>query len=216
MTQSFPPRAESGIDRPRDLESLIRGRRSVRKLRPDPVPPEVIRDAISAAGWAPSPHGRQPWRFAVIEAEETRVRLATALADAWRAQLTLDGQSPAIIATRLAKSQERIVTAPAIVAACLYLDDLDRYPDPARNDAERLMAIQSLGAAIQNFLLQIYSAGYDAGWMCAPLFAPHVVRDALGLDASLIPQALLPVGLAAAEPVRRPRLPVDNLIAIWE
>ena len=33
------------------------------------------------------------------------------------------------------------------------------------------MAIQSLGAAVQNFLLQIHASGYDAGWMCAPLFA---------------------------------------------
>lgn len=216
MTQSFPPRADPITERPRDLESLIRGRRSVRKLRSDPVPPGVIRDAIAAAGWAPSPHGRQPWRFAVIEAEAAKVRLAAALAGAWRAQLALDGQADAIIAIRLGKSQERITTAPVIVAACLYLEDLDRYPDPARNDAERLMAIQSLGAAIQNFLLHIYSAGYDAGWMCAPLFAPEVVREALGLGNELIPQALLPVGLAAADPKRRPRMPVEHLIALWE
>ena len=70
MTPSSPLSAELDLTRPADLDSLIRGRRSVRKLLPDPVPPEVIRDAIEAAGWAPSPHGRQPWRFAVVESAE--------------------------------------------------------------------------------------------------------------------------------------------------
>jgi coenzyme F420-0:L-glutamate ligase/coenzyme F420-1:gamma-L-glutamate ligase len=77
------------------------------------------------------------------------------------------------------------------------------------------MAIQSLGAAVQNFMLTVYAAGLDTGWMCAPLFCPEIVRDSLGLSHSLIPQALLPVGYAAKDPVRRPRLPVDELIVDW-
>ena len=188
----------------------------MRQMLPDPVPREVIRAAIEAAGWAPSPHGRQPWRFVVIESDKIKQRLADDLANGWREQLALDGQAQAVIETRLRKSQERIVSAPVAVVACLYLVDLDPYPDPERTAAERTMAIQSLGAALQNFLLTVYASGYDAGWMCAPLFAPEIVRRALGLEASMIPQAILPVGRAAAEPTRRPRLPVDQLIAKWE
>jgi coenzyme F420-0:L-glutamate ligase / coenzyme F420-1:gamma-L-glutamate ligase len=216
MTPSSPLSAEVDLTRPLDLESLIRGRRSVRKLLPDPVPANVIREAIMAAGWAPSPHGRQTWRFAVIDSAALKERLAAALAESWRTQLALDMQQEAVIALRLRKSQERITSAPALVVACLYLADLDQYPDRERADAERIMAIQSLGAAVQNFLLSIYASGYDAGWMCAPLFAPDVVREALGLKADLIPQAMLPVGKAAADPVRRPRLPVEDLITLWE
>ena len=78
------------------------------------------------------------------------------------------------------------------------------------------MAIQSIGAAIQNFLLSIYASGLDAGWMCAPLFCPDIVRAALGLDSTLDPQALIPVGHAAKDPVRRPRLSVAGLITSWE
>jgi coenzyme F420-0:L-glutamate ligase/coenzyme F420-1:gamma-L-glutamate ligase len=216
MTPSSPPFADPTVDRPQNLGSLIQGRRSVRKMLPDPVPADLIREAIAAAGWAPSPHGRQPWRFAVIESPERKQRLANDLADAWQRQLALDGQPQSVIDLRLRKIQERIVSAPVIVVACLYLVDLDPYPDSERTAAERTMAIQSLGAALQNFLLTIYAAGYDAGWMCAPLFAPDVVRQSLGLSAELIPQAILPVGKAAADPTRRPRLPVDELIAIWE
>jgi F420 biosynthesis protein FbiB-like protein len=188
----------------------------VRKLLPDPVPTEVIRRAIEAAGWAPSPHGRQPWRFAVVESAELKERLATEMAGAWQSQLALDGQDATVVGIRLRKSQERIVSAPVIVVVCLYLQDLDPYPDPDRTAAEETMAVHSLGAAVQNFLLQVYADGYDAGWMCAPLFCPDVVRNVLGLAPALIPHAMLPVGRAAADPVRRPRLPVENLIARWE
>jgi nitroreductase len=95
------------------------------------------------------------------------------------------------------------------------LAGLDDYPDHNRQEAEETMAIQSLGSAIQNLLLTVYQAGYDAGWMCAPLFCPEVARDALGLDPALIPHALIPVGLAARDPERRPRLQLEELIAGW-
>jgi F420 biosynthesis protein FbiB-like protein len=138
------------------------------------------------------------------------------MAETWRDQLALDGQDAGIIALRLQKSRERMLEASLLIVPCLFLDDLDTYPDPERQEAERLMAIQSIGAAIQNALLSLYANGLDAGWMCAPLFCPDVVRDALGLDKSLIPHAMLPVGYAAKEPVRRPRLPIEELITSWE
>ena len=77
------------------------------------------------------------------------------------------------------------------------------------------MAIQSLGAAIQNMLLSLYSAGVDGGWMCAPLFIPEVVRDTLALDPALTPHALIAVGYAEKDPLRRSRLPLQDLIADW-
>jgi F420 biosynthesis protein FbiB-like protein len=192
------------------------GRRSVRSFAPGNVPRSFIEAAIEAAGWAPSPHGRQPWRFAIVESVEKREALADAMAETWSDQLALDGQDTGIIALRLQKSRERMLEASLLIIPCLYLNELDAYPDPERQEAERLMAIQSIGAAIQNALLSLYANGLDAGWMCAPLFCPDVVRDALGLEKSLIPHAMLPVGYAAKEPVRRPRLPVGTLITSWE
>jgi len=199
-----------------DLDATIRGRRSVRAFQARPVPRATIEAAIAAAGWAPSPHGRQPWRFAVVEAPARRTALAAAMAATWEEQLELDGQAAEIVQIRLAKSRQRLHNAPLLIVPCLYLADLDSYPDPARQAAEETMAVQSLGAAIQNLLLTVYAAGLDAGWMCAPLFCPEVVRDALGLDAALVPHALLPVGYAAKDPVRRDRLPPASLIVSWE
>ncbi len=199
-----------------DISSIITGRRSVRAFRPDPVSREDILALLEAARWAPSPHGRQPWRFAVVMRLEARQRLAAAMGDEWRRQLALDGQDEATINLRLEKSRERIIGAPAIIVPCLYLEDLDRYPDAERQAAETTMAIQSLGCAVQNMLLVAYSRGLDTGWMCAPLFCPETVRAALGLDATLIPHALIPVGYAAKDPVRRPRRPLEELIVSFD
>ncbi|MDF2758750.1 MAG: nitroreductase [Thermomicrobiales bacterium] len=199
-----------------ELAALVRGRRSVRAFERRPVPRAIVEEAIAAAGWAPSPHGRQPWRFVVVESQERRDALADAMAETWRVQLRLDGQDETIVEARLQKSRDRLQRAPVLIIPCLYLEGLDTYPDADRQYAEETMAVQSLGAAVQNLLLSLYAAGVDGGWMCAPLFCPDVVQAALGLDATLDPHALIAVGYAASDPVRRPRLPLDELIVDWQ
>ncbi|MBA3337228.1 MAG: TIGR03668 family PPOX class F420-dependent oxidoreductase [Chloroflexia bacterium] len=202
-------------DRPTAVGELIRGRRSVRTFTGQPVLREAIAALIDAAGWAPSPHGRQPWRFAVVTEPAVRAALAESMAATWRAQLNLDGQDASIVEVRLGKSRQRLLNAPVLIVPCLYLQDLDVYDDAARQAAEATMAIQSLGAAIQNMLLTAYASGLDTGWMCAPLFCPEIVREALELDVSLIPHAILTVGYAGQDPIRRPRRPSDELIVSW-
>lgn len=195
---------------------IVRGRRSVRAFRSDPLTRAQIEAVLEAARWAPSPHGRQPWRFVVVTTVAARVRLAAAMGAEWRRQLALDGQDPATIEARFRKSHERIVGAPALIIPCLYLADLDTYPDAERQAAETTMAVQSLGCAVQNMLLAAYALGFDSGWMCAPLFCQETVREALGLGDDLHPHALIPLGYAARDPVRRPRRPLDELVIHWE
>jgi PPOX class probable F420-dependent enzyme len=199
-----------------DFLPLARGRRSVRQYTTRPVPRPLVEQVLEAARWAPSPHGRQPWRFAVLTRDESKDRLAEAMAAEWRRNLEMDHEPPEIVAIRLEKSRQRICQAPVLVVPCLYLADLDRYPDPERQAAEETMAVHSLGTSIQNLLLAAYSLGLDGGWMCAPLFCPGVVREALGLDAALVPHALITLGYAAQDPVRRPRRPLDELVVQWE
>lgn len=196
--------------------ALARGRQTVRAFTERPVPREALLDLVEAARWAPSPHGRQPWRFVVLTRDEPKRRLAASMGDEWRSVLAMDGEPEAIIERRLARSRERIERAPALLLACLYLEDLDRYPDPDRQRAEETMAVQSLGAAIENMLLAAYSLGLDSGWMCAPLFSPDTVCSALDLDALLVPHALIAVGYKAAEPRRRPHRPAEELIVRFD
>ena len=191
----------------------IRGRRSVRRYLPREVPDEAVERVLEAARWAPSPHGRQPWRFAVVRKVETKARLADAMGGEWRLNLEMDGQDAEVVQRRLEGSRRRLLDAPVLILLCLYAEDLDAYPDPARQENETTMAVQSLGSAAQNALLAAYDAGLDAGWMCAPLFAPEEVVAALGLDESLVPHALLTLGYADGDPPkRRGRLPLEDLV----
>lgn len=196
--------------------ALAQARRSVRRFRPDPIPRAIVEELVEAAGWAPSPHGRQPWRFAVIARPQARRALADAMGATWLAQLALDGQDEGRIAARLDSSRQRLLTTPVLIIPCLYTADLDRYPDPARQAAEETMAIQSLGAAIQNLLLAATARRLDTGWMCAPLFCPEIVRDTLGLAPGLVPHALIQLGRVARESPRRERLPLDRLIVKYD
>ena len=195
------------------VHDAIAGRRSVRRYLPKPVPDGAVGRVLEAARWAPSPHGRQPWRFAVVTRDETKVRLADAMGGEWRANLEMDGQEPEVVERRLEGSRRRLLDAPVLILLCLYLEDLDSYPDPGRQENETTMAVQSLGAAAQNALLAAYDLGLDAGWMCAPLFCPEEVVGALGLDPKLVPHALLTLGYAEGDPPkRRGRRPLDELV----
>ncbi len=204
------------MDRSQSIMQVIQGRRSVRAYQQRGVTAAQLTQILEAARWAPSPHGRQPWRFAVITRFELREHLSNAMAVQWRQHLALDGQDAATIDIRLAKSRQRILGAPASIIACLYLADLDYYPDAERQAAETTMAIQSLGCAVQNMLLMTYSLGLDSGWMCAPLFCPDVVRTVLELDTALAPHALITIGYAAHDPHRRERHSLTDLVVRWE
>lgn len=216
MTTHSESRQTTAPARSADLATLLRSRRSVRVYQDRPVPREFIEQMLEAARWAPSPHGRQPWRFVVLTRLELKTQLADYMGETWQQNLEMDGQDAAIVNIRLEKSRQRILHAPALIIPCLYLEDLDRYPDEQRQTDETTMAIQSLGAAIQNMLLTAHDLGLDAGWMCAPLFCPEVVCAALDLDTRLIPHALITVGYAAADPKRRERLPLSTLVVRFD
>ncbi|TNE86335.1 MAG: nitroreductase [Deltaproteobacteria bacterium] len=62
------------------LEAVVRARRSVRGFKPDPVPQEVLREALEMAQWAPSNCNVQPWRV-TIASGEARDRLSKAMVD---------------------------------------------------------------------------------------------------------------------------------------
>lgn len=216
MTIQSQQRATTRPERADDLMELIQGRRSVRQYQSTPVSRELIEQVLEAARWAPSPHGRQPWRFVVLTRQASKERLANAMGDTWQKNLEMDGQDAKIVGIRREKSRQRILQAPALILPCLYLEDLDHYPDKQRQSDETIMAIQSLGAAIQNMLLMAYDLGLDGGWMCAPLFCPEVVCQALDLDARLIPHALITLGYAAADPKRRERRPLQSLLVHFD
>ncbi len=183
----------------------IRARRSIRRYTDQLVPSDLIDQLLEAATWAPSAHNRQPWRFAVITTQDIKIRLADRMGERLRSDRVRDGDSIAAIDRDVNRSRERIISAPVVIVACLSLQNMDHYPDERRNSFERVMAVQSVAAAIQNLLLAAHESGLGACWMCAPLFCPDVVREVLHLPDDWEAQALITIGYPADEGKRKDR-----------
>jgi nitroreductase len=52
-----------------ELDAAVRGRRSIRKFRFDPIPRKLLEDLLETARWAPSWGNTQPWEIYVITGE---------------------------------------------------------------------------------------------------------------------------------------------------
>ncbi|HEX9080072.1 MAG TPA: nitroreductase family protein [Desulfuromonadaceae bacterium] len=65
---------------------LLMSRRSIREFKKEPVPEELIREAIDAARWAPSAVNRQPLHWLVVRSADEVQRLAGLVADHLRAR----------------------------------------------------------------------------------------------------------------------------------
>ena len=198
---------------PIDFWQLIGGRRSVRHYQTQPIAPDLVEKLLTAAQWAPSAHNRQPWRFCVIANEQAKQGLARRMGEQWRRDLAVDGADPDFVARRVAISHARLTSAPALIVACMTMAEMDTYADTRRAAAERTMAVQSVALACQNLLLAAHAYGLGACWMCAPLFAPELVRTVLDLPADWEPQALLTVGYPA-ETRGKERAPLASRV-LW-
>ena len=176
------------------------------------MPGETIERLLEAATWAPSAHNRQPWRFAVLTSAGDKGRLAAAMGRRLRADRTADGDDPADIERDVTRSYARLTQAPVLIVVCLSMVDMDRYPDARRNHHEWVMAAQGTAMAAQNLLLMAHAFGLAACWLCAPLFAPELVGDTLGLPADWEPLGLVTLGKAAKTAPPKSREPLSTRV----
>jgi F420 biosynthesis protein FbiB-like protein len=185
----------------------------VRRYQDRPVSPDLLEKLLAAATWAPSAHNRQPWRFCVVTSLTAKQALSDRMADQWRYDLGADGADPAFVERRIAISRARLTGAAALIVASVSMEEMDSYPDERRNQAEWIMAVQSVALACQNLLLAAHHYALGACWMCAPLFVPELVRDVLQLPAAWHPQALITVGYPAEEKAKE-REPLASRV-VW-
>src|SRR5688500_5219536 len=110
------------------LLDTIHGRRSVRSYLQTRVPEDLVERVLEAARWAPSPHGRQPWRFAVLTKEATKERLARAMGEEWRERLEMGGQGVEVLEERLEGARRRLLGAAVSVLVCFLLGARAAHP----------------------------------------------------------------------------------------
>jgi len=173
------------------LMNAIDSRRSIRRYLDRPVLLDLINQLLEAATRAPSSHNSQPWRFAVITTSSVKTQLADRMGERLRADRLRAADRVEEIERDVARSRERITSAPVIVVICLSISSDDQH--------ERLMAIQSVAASIQNLLLAAHEAGLGACWMAAPLYCPDVICEVLQLPDDWEAQALITIGYPADE-----------------
>jgi F420 biosynthesis protein FbiB-like protein len=196
----------------RKLALAIGARRSIRRYRREPIERKTIERLLLAATRAPSPHNRQPWRFAVLEDEVSKRELAQAMGERLRADRMADGDDRAVIDADVARSHARIEGAPVVIVLCIDMEGMDRYPDNRRVHAEYLMAVQSAAMAAQNLLLAAHAEGLGICIMCAPLFCPDTVIETLKLARGWTPQMLLTLGMPSDGGRDRPRAALDAIV----
>ena len=121
---------------PEAVLSLLKGRRSIRRYRPDPVPDEMIEQLLEAGQWAPSASNRQPWQFIVVRDEAILKEVA---------------QHAAYYFIRWAHVEE----APLLIVLC----------GDARNRIYRQFLHEDIGLAGSQIMLQAHALGLGTCWI---------------------------------------------------
>jgi coenzyme F420-0:L-glutamate ligase/coenzyme F420-1:gamma-L-glutamate ligase len=195
------------------VREAVTQRRTVRAFTDEPVDPGAVRRAVAAAVTAPAPHHTTPWRFVLLESEESRTRLLDAMRDAWIADLRGDAKSEESIAKRVRRG-DVLRRAPYLVVPCLVMDGSHTYGDERRDAAEREMFVVATGAGVQNFLVALAGERLGSAWVSSTMFCRDVVREVLELPDTWDPMGAVAVGHAAEEPRARPERDAAGFIEL--
>jgi coenzyme F420-0:L-glutamate ligase/coenzyme F420-1:gamma-L-glutamate ligase len=181
-------------DEYKPVADVIQQRRSIRHFANEPVDRKLVRELIALACLAPAPHHSRPWRWAHVVSKPARERLADAMGESWLDDLKAESFGVREIDRMMARSRGQIMDAPALIVACLELNETKDWPDDRRQAAERDMFVQSLGAALQNLLLAAVERGLVGYLKGAPLFCAPAITDALDLPRGWEPAFLVLLG----------------------
>ncbi len=191
------------------IKEAIAQRRSIRKYQNRKVPDALVLEVLEAAGWAPSAHNAQPWQFIIVSDIAVKRRLAEAMADAWAKDVSKDGII--VEQSQLDFSIQRFSSAPVLIIACLSMEGMRKFPDAERQQSERDLAVQGLGAAIQNLLLSAHVNGLGACWFCSPAFCKATVRTVLAVPDAVESQAIVLMGY----PDEKPTAPKRKMLGAY-
>ena len=186
-----------------DIYEMMSTLRAVRRLRPDPIPDDVMDRVLQAAAWAPTGGNMQPWRVIVVTSSERKQALADIYKPAWY---------------RYAKGYDkRIVQLPADEAekarrnrlAGDYLaDHLHEAPtilmfvaDPqmmaitdAKLDRLSMVGGGSVYTAVQNAMLAARTEGLGCVLTTLHCLAEEEVKEALRIPEGWATLAMVPLG----------------------
>lgn len=154
-----------------DIMNAIKTRRSIGRVKPDPVEQEKIEKILEAGTMAPNHFHTEPWRFFVMTGEGRKV-LARGLAEA--AADKQQGLSKDERAALYNQQETKAFRAPVVITVAADVTENDK--------ALRTEELAACHAAVQNMLLTAHSLGLAAIWRTgAPAYHP-AMKQAFGLQ----------------------------------
>ena len=201
-----------------DFFDIISTTRSMRRLKPDPVPDELIKKILEAGISAANGGNTQTWRFLVIKDPEIKKAVQVwykkafdeVIGPRYASAATPPGVDPQRF-TRQHGAVEYLTDhyheAPVWIVACL-MDG----PNPGRG------AGASIYPAVQNMLLTIRALGLGSTLTTRHLIFAKESEAALGLPEGVHSYAILPIGYPMGKfgPVARGKLSDFVYLDKWQ
>ena len=202
-----------------DLFEILHTTRAMRRLKPDPVPDELIREILQAGVSAASGGNRQHWRFLVVKDPEIKRQIQRyyqkALDDVVAPRYRNSAPPPGVTQAEYDRQLEAVTfltehyhEAPVWIVACL---------DEGENTPTRWSGA-SIYPAVQNMLLAARALGLGATLTTRHLLFEVEVEDILRLPPGFHSYAILPIGYPMGRfgPVRRGALSDVVCLDHWD
>ena len=103
-----------------DLYEAMSTLRAVRRLKPDPIPDDVLQRIFTAATWAPTGGNRQPWRIVAVRDGSKKLALATLYRPHWAKYIEGYRAQTAMLSAEQQRKSERTVAAGNYLASHLH------------------------------------------------------------------------------------------------
>lgn len=153
---------EDSIQRSARMLELMRRRRTVREFSSDPVPLEIIQNAIATAGTAPSGANQQPWRFVVVQDPDVKQKIREAAEEEERESYThrmsaewLEALAP--LGTDWHKPH--LTEAPYIIVAFRLDYGVKPLPGGGQQRVKHYYPGESMGIAVGMLITALHNAG---------------------------------------------------------
>lgn len=189
----------------------IYNRRSIRKYKNNPVPIDIIEKIIDAGRNAPSGKNKQPWRY-IVFGEGQKEEMLSAMDLGIQRELNgnallpkdKNGLPDAIYTLKIMKE------APIVI---LVLDTECTSPFEnitAEYRVTEIVNTLSIGASIQNMLLQAQDLGLGTLWIGNTFFAYEELCEYLKTDMQLV--GAIALGYPDETPSARPRKNLNDIV----
>ena len=156
-----------------EVTQAIQSRRSVGRVKQDPVPRELVEKILESAVHAPNHKITEPWRFHVFTGKG-RGELARARAELARILAETEGEEEELAAGRISRERKKAFRAPVVIVV---------ISRGGRDEVETLENYAACAAAVQNMQLTAHALGLATIWRTGLQAYHPYMREFFGLEA---------------------------------